>query len=77
MICAPPSRPPAAATPWDPDPEWRVAPYGRVLAAEGRLAKLFLKSCLGKVPADIGDNLLKLASSAAGDAALAETAGAG
>ena len=31
------------------------------------LAKLFLKSCLGEVPADIGDNLLKLGFERFGD----------
>ena len=38
------------------------------------LAKLFLKSCLGEVPADIGDNLLKLGFERFGDWSKARTA---
>jgi hypothetical protein len=38
------------------------------------LAKLFLKSCLGEVPADIGDNLLKLGFERLGDRTKARAA---
>jgi hypothetical protein len=39
------------------------------------LAKLFLTSCLGEVPADIGDNLLKLGFERFGDWSKARTCG--
>ena len=38
------------------------------------LAKLFLKSCLGEIPADIGDHLLKLGFERFGDWSKARTA---